>query len=70
MILCVGEEVSDNYGPVFYFKPRVQRQAELAARYWFNCACPPCQGDWPLLGESPATGSTAHAHPARGTGPS
>jgi hypothetical protein len=46
----VGEEVSDNYGPVYYFKPRAERQAELSARYWFHCACPACQGDWPLLG--------------------
>ncbi len=45
-----GEEVSDNYGPVYYFKPRAERQAELSARYWFHCACPACQGDWPLLG--------------------
>jgi len=45
-----GEEVSDNYGPVYYFKARAERQAELSARYWFHCACPACQGDWPLLG--------------------
>ena len=47
-----GEEVSDNYGPVFYFKPKDERQRELSARYWFQCGCSACSGDWPLLGGS------------------
>lgn len=44
-----GEEVSENYGQVFYFKSREDRRKELSARYWFTCECGACEGDWPLL---------------------
>jgi len=46
------EQVSDNYGQVFYFKNRDERQRELSARYWFHCQCPACVEDWPLLGKN------------------
>merc|ERR1719454_2585259 len=41
-----GEEVSENYGQVFYFKSKQERQRELEARYWFSCECPACKEDW------------------------
>jgi len=44
-----GSEVYENYGPTFYFKGKKERQDELKGRYWFNCGCPACCGDWPLL---------------------
>ena len=44
-----GQEVTENYGPVFYFKDKAARQAELKARYWFSCDCRACRQDWPLL---------------------
>ena len=44
-----GQEVSENYGPVFYFKGRAERRQELGARYWFQCGCRACAEDWPLL---------------------
>jgi len=47
-----GEEVSENYGQVFYFKSKQERQRELEARYWFKCECPACKDDWPLLKEN------------------
>ena len=47
-----GEEVTDNYGQVFYFKSKPDRQKELDARYWFTCGCQPCQQDWNLLGQN------------------
>merc|ERR1712059_109992 len=47
-----GQEVCENYGQVFYFKPREERRKELSARYWFNCECPACREDWPLLKEN------------------
>merc|ERR1719481_595916 len=40
-----GQEVSENYGPVFYFKSKSERQVDLASRYWFNCECKACQED-------------------------
>ena len=42
----------DNYGPVYYFKAKEDRQKELSARYWFKCKCKGCSEDWPLLGKS------------------
>ena len=47
-----GNQVTDNYGPVFYFKSKADRQRELACRYWFDCECCGCEEDWPLLGKA------------------
>jgi len=44
-----GQEVSENYGQVFYFKSKAERQKDLGGRYWFNCECKACKEDWPLL---------------------
>ena len=33
VVVGKGEEVSDNYGPVYYFKNKEDRQKELKARY-------------------------------------
>ena len=46
-----GQEVSENYGPVFYFKSKSEREVDLASRYWFNCECKACTEDWPKLKE-------------------
>ena len=32
VVVGKGEEVSDNYGPVYYFKNKEDRQKELKAR--------------------------------------
>ena len=50
--LAKGEEVTDNYGQVFYFKSKADRQKELECRYWFKCGCMACTEDWNLLGEN------------------
>ena len=50
--LSPGTEVAENYGPVFYFKDRLGRRAELSGRYWFDCECQACKEDWPLLKEN------------------
>jgi len=47
-----GQEVSENYGQVFYFKSKKERQKELSGRYWFSCECRACKEDWPLLKEN------------------
>lgn len=47
-----GQEVSENYGQVFYFKSKAERQKDLCGRYWFNCECKACKEDWPLLKEN------------------
>ncbi|KAG7303944.1 hypothetical protein JYU34_010858 [Plutella xylostella] len=43
-----GEEVSENYGPIFTSVPKDKRQARLKEQYWFDCSCVPCQQNWPL----------------------
>ena len=35
--VAAGAEVSDNYGPVYYFKDRKERRKDLNSRYWFQC---------------------------------
>lgn len=47
-----GEEVTDNYGQVFYFKSKPGRQKVLDSRYWFKCGCQACKEDWNLLGQN------------------
>jgi len=47
-----GQEVCENYGQVFYFKNKTDRQKELSGRYWFKCECRACREDWPLLKEN------------------
>jgi len=47
--IAPGQEVSENYGQVFYFKTKSERQKELSGRYWFKCECRACKDDWPLL---------------------
>lgn len=42
-----GEEVSENYGPIFTTVLKAKRQADLINQYWFECNCPPCKDDWP-----------------------
>ncbi|XP_013167232.1 PREDICTED: SET and MYND domain-containing protein 4 [Papilio xuthus] len=42
-----GEEVAENYGPIFTTVPKEKRQADLKEQYWFDCTCVPCQQNWP-----------------------
>ncbi|VVC29601.1 Tetratricopeptide repeat,Tetratricopeptide repeat-containing domain,Tetratricopeptide-like helical [Cinara cedri] len=45
--LCVGEAITENYGPMFMFQPKKDRQETLKTRYWFECNCIACCQDWP-----------------------
>lgn len=46
-----GEEIADNYGPIFTMKTKKERQRALMNQYWFSCKCEPCENDWPLLSD-------------------
>lgn len=46
-----GEEVAENYGPIFTTVKKQNRQAELKDQYWFDCTCLPCQQNWPTYEE-------------------
>ncbi|KAL5241356.1 hypothetical protein ACI65C_008766 [Semiaphis heraclei] len=45
--LRAGEAITENYGPMFMFHPKVERQQTLKNRYWFECNCIACCQDWP-----------------------
>ncbi|XP_015112458.1 SET and MYND domain-containing protein 4 [Diachasma alloeum] len=44
-----GDEICDNYGPIFTVEPKANRQRKLRMEYWFDCGCEACAGNWPLL---------------------
>ncbi|XP_012543048.1 SET and MYND domain-containing protein 4 [Monomorium pharaonis] len=46
-----GEEISENYGPIFTTTPEIERKRKLRVQYWFDCNCEACSGHWPLLDE-------------------
>ncbi|XP_053601074.1 SET and MYND domain-containing protein 4 [Plodia interpunctella] len=43
-----GEEVAENYGPIFTTVPKEKRKADMKEQYWFDCHCVPCEQNWPL----------------------
>ncbi|XP_011695563.1 PREDICTED: SET and MYND domain-containing protein 4 [Wasmannia auropunctata] len=46
-----GEEISENYGPIFTTTSETERKRKLRVQYWFDCSCEACSGHWPLLDE-------------------
>ncbi|CAH2247975.1 SET and MYND domain-containing protein 4 [Pararge aegeria] len=42
-----GEEISENYGPIFTTVPKEKRKVQLKDQYWFDCTCIPCEQNWP-----------------------
>ncbi|XP_015522321.1 SET and MYND domain-containing protein 4 [Neodiprion lecontei] len=44
-----GEEVSENYGPIFTTMPLSERKRKLRLQYWFDCSCEACANQWPLI---------------------
>lgn len=48
-----GQMVAENYGPIFTHKGRADRLTSLQGRYWFKCACPACEKNWPSYDAMP-----------------
>ena len=46
-----GEEISENYGPIFATSPEAERKRKLRLQYWFDCNCEACAAHWPVLEE-------------------
>ena len=46
-----GEEIFENYGPLFFHSRKSERRERLKKQYWFDCCCPACEDDWPILQE-------------------
>ncbi|KAF6199419.1 hypothetical protein GE061_007445 [Apolygus lucorum] len=53
-----GEEVYENYGPNYLYKPTEDRRKILNARYRFHCSCVPCKENWPPLKTLPQNTAT------------
>ncbi|KAG7209348.1 hypothetical protein KM043_015449 [Ampulex compressa] len=47
--IAAGEEISENYGPIFTTTPMAERKRKMRMQYWFDCNCEACAGNWPLL---------------------
>uniref|UniRef100_A0A336KZJ6 Protein-lysine N-methyltransferase SMYD4 n=1 Tax=Culicoides sonorensis TaxID=179676 RepID=A0A336KZJ6_CULSO len=47
--LRAGEEIGENYGPIFTQNAREERQLQLKQQYKFECRCQPCEENWPLF---------------------
>jgi len=46
-----GEEICENYGPIFFHSGREDRQMRLEKQYWFKCQCIACKENWPVMHE-------------------
>ena len=51
--LADREELSIDYGYVYYLTERQQREMALKSQYFFKCVCEPCQEDWPVRNKLP-----------------
>ena len=49
--VMAGEELTIDYGFIFYVTPKEQRQMYLQSQYFFLCNCDACKLDWPLKAE-------------------
>ncbi len=43
-----GEELTIDYGYVYYLTEKQQRQLSLKSQYFFECVCVACRNNWPL----------------------
>jgi len=46
-----GENVGENYGPLFQETERKERRRLLEKQYWFHCTCDACTLNWPTLSQ-------------------
>ncbi|KAL5241357.1 hypothetical protein ACI65C_008767 [Semiaphis heraclei] len=45
--LRAGEAITENYGPMYMYHSKEERQKTLKNSYWFECNCIACRQDWP-----------------------
>ena len=44
-----GEEITCDYGCVYFRHTKGDRHKTLASNFYFQCSCEACLGDWPIL---------------------
>lgn len=49
------EEVTIDYGRLFFIHDKSIRQRFLRSTYFFDCRCPPCLDNWPLWKDLPSS---------------
>lgn len=49
--LKTGEQVCENYGPLYSQNSRDERQQKLKKFYWFDCQCEACEQNWPIYSD-------------------
>lgn len=49
-----GDQICENYGPLYSQVRKTERQNTLKSQYWFDCHCIACEHDWPLFEEMQA----------------
>lgn len=46
-----GDELSENYGPLYSQNSKEERKEKLSKSYWFDCRCEACERNWPTFDE-------------------
>uniref|UniRef100_A0A8D8RD30 SET and MYND domain-containing protein 4 n=1 Tax=Cacopsylla melanoneura TaxID=428564 RepID=A0A8D8RD30_9HEMI len=41
-----GDQICENYGPLYSEMPKPERQEQLKSHYWFDCHCIACENNW------------------------
>lgn len=49
-----SDEVTVDYGQLFFLQDKSMRQSFLRSTYFFDCCCQPCVENWPLWKDLPA----------------
>lgn len=44
-----GENIAENYGPLYSQHGKQERQDNLKYLYWFDCNCEACEQNWPVF---------------------
>lgn len=43
-----GEQLTENYGPLYSQNAKDVRRQKLKKFYWFDCNCEACEQNWPV----------------------
>lgn len=49
--VATGEQIAENYGPLYSQNSKGERLEILKKNYWFDCACEACEENWPVYAD-------------------